>query len=80
VCDQVLKEYFQDKKKILANLNCFVDAVLLADAANLNEAKKVRRCGVVTSCYLSFCQNSDGSDYIQRKSHQEAGPTDYQGG
>jgi hypothetical protein len=41
LCDQVLKEYFQDKKKILSNLNCFVDAVLLADAANLNEAKRV---------------------------------------
>jgi hypothetical protein len=41
LCDQVLKEYFQDKKKILANLDYFVDAVLLADAANLNEAKKV---------------------------------------
>jgi hypothetical protein len=41
LCDQVLKEYFQDKKKILANLSCFVDAVLLANAANLEEAKKV---------------------------------------
>jgi hypothetical protein len=41
LCDHVLTEYFQDKKKILSNLNCFVDAVLLADAANLNEAKKV---------------------------------------
>ena len=41
LCDQVLKEYFRDKNKILSNLNCFVDAVLLADAANLNEAKKV---------------------------------------
>ena len=40
LCDQVLKEYFQDKK-ILSSLDCFVDAVLLADAANLNEAKKV---------------------------------------
>jgi hypothetical protein len=27
LCDQVLKEYFQDKKKILSNLNCFMDAV-----------------------------------------------------
>jgi hypothetical protein len=41
LCGQVLTEYFQDKKKIVATLNCFVDAVLLADAANLNEAKKV---------------------------------------
>jgi hypothetical protein len=41
LCDQVLTEYFEDKKKILADLNCFVDAVLLADAVNLNEAKKV---------------------------------------
>jgi hypothetical protein len=41
LCDQILEEYFLDKKKILSNLNCFVDAVLLADAANLNEAKHV---------------------------------------
>jgi hypothetical protein len=41
LCDQVLKEYFQDKIKILSDLNCFVDAVLLADAANLNEAKNL---------------------------------------
>jgi hypothetical protein len=39
--DQVLKEWFEDNKKILSNLDCFVDAVLLADAANLNEAKNV---------------------------------------
>jgi hypothetical protein len=41
LCDQILEEYFLDKKKILSNLNCFVDAVLLADAANLIEAKNV---------------------------------------
>jgi hypothetical protein len=38
LCGQVLKEHFQDNKKILSNLDCFVDAVLLADAVDLNEA------------------------------------------
>jgi hypothetical protein len=41
LCGQVLKEHFQDDEKILSNLDCFVDAVLLADAANLKEAKNV---------------------------------------
>jgi hypothetical protein len=50
LCDQVVKECFQDKKKILSDLDCFVDAVLLADAANHNEAKNVG----VTWLYKTF--------------------------
>jgi hypothetical protein len=40
LCGQVLKEYFQDKKQILSNVGLFVDAILLTDTANINEAKE----------------------------------------
>jgi hypothetical protein len=41
LCGQVLKEHFQDKKKILSNVGLFVDAVLLTDTAHINEAKEM---------------------------------------
>jgi hypothetical protein len=66
LCDHVLTEYFHDKKKILANLNCFVDAVLLADAANLNEAKKV---GVKWLCQTLGSFDSQTGGIIFTESH-----------
>jgi hypothetical protein len=66
LCDQVLKDYFQDKKKILSNLNCFVNAVLLADAANLNEA---RNEGVEWLCQTFCSLNSQTGRIIFTENH-----------
>ena len=41
LCGHVLKEYFEDKEKIVSDLDAFIDAILLADAVNLDEAKRV---------------------------------------
>jgi hypothetical protein len=66
VCDQVLTEYFQDEKKILSDLNCFVNAVLLVDAANLNEAKRV---GVQWLCETFDCLDSQTGRIIFTENH-----------
>jgi hypothetical protein len=61
LCDQVLlKEYFQDNKKILSNLDCIVDAVLLADAANLIEAKNVGVAWLYKTFHFSTDDPTDG--------------------
>jgi hypothetical protein len=66
LCDQVMKEYFQDNKKILANLDCFVDAVVVADAANLNQAKKV---GVKWICQTFSSRDSHTGGIIFTENH-----------
>jgi hypothetical protein len=43
LCGHVLKEYFEDEEKILSDLDAFIDAILLADAVHLDEAKRVGR-------------------------------------
>jgi hypothetical protein len=66
VCDQVLRDYFQDENSILSNLTCFVNAVLLADAANLNEAKKV---GVQWLCETFYSCDSQTGRIIFTENH-----------